>query len=94
MNVFEIFYGASHSERKSENVQKVRALLQRLDVLPLSLQASESAGSLLADLAAQGQIIEYRDALIAGIVLESKLTLVTRNKEHFGRIPKLKLETW
>ena len=94
INAFEIFYGASHSSKRVDNVQKVRTLLQRLDVLPFTLQASESAADVLADLAAGGEIIDYRDAMIAGIVLESGLTLVTRNKRHFSRIPKLKLEGW
>jgi tRNA(fMet)-specific endonuclease VapC len=94
VNAFEIFYGANHSKKRTENVQKVRTLLQRLDVLPLSLQASERAGELLADLAANGEPIEYRDAMISGIVLESGTTLVTRNRKHFSRVPKLKLEEW
>lgn len=68
--------------------------MQRLDVLPLTLQASERAGELLAELAFSGKLIEYRDAMIAGIVLESGMTFVTRNKSHFERIPKLKIEGW
>ncbi|MHB1868496.1 MAG: type II toxin-antitoxin system VapC family toxin [Nitrososphaerales archaeon] len=94
VNAFEIFYGANHSLRKAENVQKVRALLQRLDVAPFTLQSSERAGEILADLARSGELIDYRDAMIAGIVVESGLTLVTRNRKHFARIPKLKLEAW
>jgi tRNA(fMet)-specific endonuclease VapC len=73
-------------------VEKVKLLLQRLDVLPLTLEASELAGEQMANLAAKGEIIEYRDAMIAGIVLELGLTLVTRNKKHFSRIPVIKLE--
>jgi len=94
INAFELFYGANHSQRKSENVGKVRTLLRKLEVLPLSLEASETAGEILAGLASYGEGIDYRDAMIAGIVLESGFSLVTRNKKHFARIPKLKLETW
>ena len=94
VNALEIFYGANHSLRKAENVQKVRALLQRLDVAPFTLQSSERAGEILADLARSGELIDYRDAMIAGIVVESGLTLVTRNRKHFARISRLKLEAW
>src|ERR1700756_2987994 len=82
VNAFELFYGANHSQRKSENVGKVRTLLQKLEVQPLSLVASETAGEILADLAIEGEAIDYRDAMIAGIVLESGVSLVTRNKKH------------
>jgi len=94
INAFELFYGANHSQRKSHNVGMVKTMLQKLDVLPLSLKASEIAGEILSELASDGEIIDYRDALIAGIVLEIGCTLVTRNRKHFARIPKLKLEAW
>lgn len=94
VNAFEIFYGASRSRKKIENVQKVRSLLQRLDIVPLDLRSSERAGEILAELAANGEMIEYRDAMVAGIALESGLTIVTRNKKHFSRIPKLRIEEW
>jgi len=92
VNSLELFYGANHSQNRINNVQKVQLLLQRLDVFPLSLGASERAGELMANLAHKGEIIEYRDAMIAGIVLELGMTLVTRNKKHFARIPGIKLE--
>ena len=38
--------------------------------------------------------MDYRDAMIAGVVLENDLTLVTRNTAHFKRINGLKLEKW
>jgi tRNA(fMet)-specific endonuclease VapC len=92
VSALELFYGANHSKNKANNVENVRSLLQKLEVLPLTLGASELAGELMADLAQKGEIIEYRDAMIAGIVLELGITLVTRNKKHFVRIPRIKLE--
>ena len=91
VNSLELFYGANHSSNKAANLEKVRFLLERLDVLPLTLKASELAGVLMADLAQKGEIIEYRDAMIAGIVLELGMTLVTNNKKHFATIPGLKI---
>ena len=92
VSALELFYGANKSQNKDINVEKVRLLLQRLDVLPLTLSASELAGELMATLAQKGETIEYRDAMIAGIVLDSGMTLVTRNKKHFSRIPGIKIE--
>lgn len=94
INAFEIFYGANHSSRRAENLREVRKLLGRLDVIPFDLRSSEKAGEVLADLAERGEMIEFRDAMVAGIALESGLTLVTRNKRHFAKIDRLRLETW
>jgi predicted nucleic acid-binding protein len=41
-----------------------------------------------------GEPIDYRDAMLAAMVLENNLTLLTRNKAHFNRIKDLTLETW
>ncbi len=40
----------------------------------------------MADLDKIGKSIEFRDALIAGIVLEHKVMINTRNQEHFKRV--------
>lgn len=94
VSAFELFYGANISQNRDGNLQQVKSLLHKLDVLPVTLPGSELAGELMADLARQGEIIEYRDAMIAGTVLELGMILVTRNKKHFARIPKIKLEVW
>lgn len=94
INAFEIYYGANHSLKKQENVEQAKRLLQRLSVIPFDERSSERAGILLSNLASNGEIIDYRDAMIAGIVIEAGLTLVTKNKKHFERIPKIKIEEW
>ena len=94
VNAFELFYGAYKSREKNVNVQRTASLLDRLDVLPLSLESSEKAGEVLASLASTGEMIDFRDALIAGITLVNSLSLVTRNREHFARVKGLKVEQW
>ena len=68
----------------------MKALMGRLDILPLDYISSDKAGELLADLADDGKTIDFRDALIAGISITNNLSLVPRNKE----IKSLKLEQW
>ena len=46
---------------------------------------------LKADLAHRGRVIGDFDALIAATALHHRLTLVTRNVRHFGRIAELLL---
>lgn len=91
---FELLYGAYRSREKSDNVEKAKVLLGRLDVLPLDLGSSDKASEILASLADDGKAIDFRDALIAGISIANSLPLITRNNEHFSRIKGLKIEKW
>ena len=94
ISAFELFYGARRSVKTQTNVEKTKAMLARLDILPFEQDSAKTAGELLADLATQGRSIDFRDAMIAGIVKSNGLTFVTRNEEHFSRIRDLKLEVW
>lgn len=40
------------------------------------------------------KLIDFRDAMVAGVVVVNDLTLVSRNKTHFGRVKEMKLQTW
>jgi tRNA(fMet)-specific endonuclease VapC len=93
VNAFEVFYGAYRSQKRG-NVDEARRLLQRLHVLPFDQESSEKAGETLAGLAVQGEMVDYRDVMIAAIARTNGLTLVTRNREHFSRIKGLELEPW
>ena len=94
VNAFEIFFGASKSERKHENLKKASKLLERLTVFPLDLASSQKAAEISARLVAKGETIDFRDAMIAAIAMENGMTLVTRNKAHFKRIKGLQTEEW
>ena len=72
----------------------MKNLLERLDVLPLSMESSERAGENSAYLASQGESVDFRDAMIAAVAVSNGLTLVTNNKNHFSRFQDLELESW
>jgi tRNA(fMet)-specific endonuclease VapC len=94
INTFELFFGANKSARKNENIKEASKLLERLTVFPLDLLSSQIAAEISARLVAKGEIIDFRDAMIASIAIENSLILVTRNNAHFRRIKDLKLESW
>lgn len=94
VNAFELFYGASKSRLVEENLREAQKLLSRLELLPLSIGSAEKAGLLFGGLERKGLPIDFRDSMIAGIALEHKLTLVTRNRKDYGRINGLSLEEW
>jgi len=94
VNAFEVYFGANKSAKKDENVKQASKLLERLIVFPLDLSSSRKAAEISAKLVANGETIDFRDAMIAAIVEENGLTLVTRNISHFKRIKGLKTEKW
>jgi len=91
INSFELFYGAYRSVRRERNLAATKALLRRLVVVELSEAASEEAGKLLAMLESKGEGIDFRDILIAAISKTQEMALVTRNTEHFSKIPGLEV---
>ena len=94
VNAFEIYFGANKSNQKNQNVKETSKLLERLAVFPLDLTSSRRAGEISAKLVAKGETIDFRDSMIAAIVIENGLTLITRNKAHFKRVKDLKIEAW
>lgn len=86
VTAFELALGRSYRE----NPRPVHALLS-VPLLTLTRKAGLRGGSLLGELRRRGETIDVRDAMQAGICLESGTTLVTRNVAHFERVPGLRL---
>ncbi len=91
INSFELYYGAYKTKKRYANLSAVKNLLKRLVILQMSEEASEVAGEILGDLESKGQMIDFRDALIAGIAVVNGATLFTRNINHFNRIERVKI---
>jgi tRNA(fMet)-specific endonuclease VapC len=91
INSFELFYGAYRSKRQERNLTATRTLLNRLILLDLTGEASDEAGHILASLEKKGEVIGFRDALIAAIAITHKMTLATNDTEHFKRISSLQV---
>lgn len=86
---FELLAGA----RTSRQEKLIGELLAALPTLPLDSAAADRAAAVRRTLERKGLAIGMGDSLIAGIVLAHRGTLLTRNREHFERIPDLKLGT-
>jgi toxin FitB len=66
----------------------IRKLLLPYRELPIEQSTAERAGRLRRETSMQ-----LSDALIAATALAHKLTLVTRNRRDFERVPRLKLRS-
>lgn len=94
INAFELFYGAYKSTNRTRNLREVFKLLDRLVVLDFTLEASEVAGEITAQLETEGEMLDFRDIMIASIVKCNRMTIITRNINHFKRIEGLQIEKW
>lgn len=88
INVFELLSGAG-SDRSRESVER---MLEAMTILPLEDEAGRAAAEVRRALDTVGTPIGMADYLIAGICLASGAVLLTRNLEHFSRVPDLRLD--
>lgn len=86
---FELLAGASGTRQQ----KLVGQLLEALPCLPLDAAAADQAAEVRRGLEKRGQAIGMGDSLIAGIVLAHNGVLLTRNRQHFERVPGLTLGT-
>ncbi len=90
INLFELYYGAYKTGRL-KNIKAVDELASRLEISKLTEKSAKISGRIIAELESDGEIIDFRDALIAGVVIENGAVLFTRNVKHFRRVKGLKL---
>jgi len=84
---FELLAGAN----SPSSLEKIQALLENLDIMPLDSRSAETAAGIQRQLGETGQGIGMADSLIAGITLARSAQLATQNQKHFARVPGLKL---
>jgi len=84
---FELGAGA----RSARQRKIVTELLDALPCLPLDREAADRAAEVRHSLERRGLAIGMADSLIAGITLESRGILLTRNRRHFERVEGLAL---
>ncbi len=90
----ELMNGAKKSSHVNDNIRRLNALSEIIDVIPFDKDAAVSYGDIRSDLEKKGMIIGGNDLLIAAHALSKDLTLVTNNVREFSRVDALKIENW
>lgn len=90
--LFELYYGASFSERVRHNL----AQIEEFGIPHLAFEAydARAAGEIRAALRRKATPIGPYDVLIAGQALARGLTVVTANVGEFERVEGLAVEDW
>jgi tRNA(fMet)-specific endonuclease VapC len=94
INVFEIYLGIHSSKTLAQEpgilekrTRKVDELITKLQVLPFARKEAIEAARILGELKRSGQMIEFRDGLIAGVAKANGITrVITQNEEDFRRV--------
>ncbi len=87
ISAFELWAGVKSKEEEGA----VHSLLEALTVLPLEDTGAKEAARIKRELDAKGFGIGMADSLIAGICIEKRGILLTRNRKHFERVPGLSI---
>jgi tRNA(fMet)-specific endonuclease VapC len=94
ITVSELQYGASKSDNRKLNLQRVEEFLTPLEILFYDYNAAKSYGEVRLSLEKKGEIIGPLDMLIAAHALSNDIVLVTNNEKEFQRVNHLKIENW
>ena len=86
----EIYEGIYYGRDPQRSEAVFRQFLRSVDVLPLNRSIMQRFARLRGDLRQRGQLIGDPDILIAATALYYNLTLLTRNKNHYQRVPLLR----
>ena len=89
----ELFYGASYSEKRDENIQRIFSFLVDAELVPCDVETSQLYGEIKAALRTKGSPIPENDIWIAASAKQHELTLVTRDR-HFEKVDDVSLVRW
>jgi tRNA(fMet)-specific endonuclease VapC len=90
----ELLYGAERSANKEKSLAIINEFITDLDIeiLGLSQEIMKIYAKIKCSLEKKGKRLDEFDLLIGSTALQHSMTIVTRNLEHFKRIPDLKIE--
>lgn len=89
VTVMELWEGIQLSDASAAERRAVEELLTDIDELPFDRECATTAGQLNAELIEAGTPIDGSDVMIAATALVHDRPVVTRNVDHFERIPDL-----
>ena len=90
----ELLYGAWKSQRRQENLAKVRRLREIFPIVEATNGIMETYAAIKANIETRGKPLDDFDLVIASTAISLGYRLVTNNERHFRRIKELQLENW
>lgn len=88
ITVLEVIKGL-HKMQRSAEIDRFRAALSSMEVIPISTEEAIEAGRIYAELESIGRPIGRADPMVAAVAIVHGLVLVTGNESHYRRIQDL-----
>lgn len=86
----ELLYGAYNSNRKEENVSKIKLFIENIPILYCDEDTADEYGKIKSKLKRKGKPIPENDIWIAAIASQYNLTLIT-NDYHFKEVDNISI---
>ncbi|WP_155322060.1 PIN domain-containing protein [Desulfosarcina ovata] len=90
----ELMNGAKKSRWVDDNVRRLNALSELIEVLAFDRDAAVVYGDVRSDLEKRGLVIGGNDLFIAAHALSLGYPLVTNNQREFSRVKGLMIDNW
>jgi tRNA(fMet)-specific endonuclease VapC len=93
LTLAELRFGAE-AKRSQRLHRLISTFIESVEVVPFDQRAADRFATVAASRARRGEPIGTFDTLMAAHALSLRLTFVTNNTQHFGRVVGLKTENW
>ncbi|MBD3361561.1 PIN domain-containing protein [Candidatus Woesearchaeota archaeon] len=90
----ELFKGAHKSADTEKAVNLVMDFYKNIRVLNFDLASSNLFGLNFSLLEKKGRKIPEADIMIASLAASNNCVLITKDKNHFNKLPGLNIEVW
>lgn len=91
LTVCELYKGVFLSAHRDEHKRQLESFLRTVQVLDLTVKASEVYGQIYEKLKSAGKPTQDFDLLIAAIVIAHNRTFITKDIKDFRNIPGIKI---
>jgi predicted nucleic acid-binding protein len=88
ITIAELWHGVERAtgKHRATREQYLRAVLERMPIVPYTEQTAYEHGRIWAELEASGKRIGFYDLIVGATALERGSKVATFNKRHFGQI--------
>lgn len=95
MTLYELYWGIGYVDRPQAERDAVDAVLDTKETYPVTPEIARKAGRIAGSLSRQGNLLnDPGDELIGATGLVHEEPVLTKNVDHFERIPDLQVETY
>lgn len=95
MTVYELYWGVGYVETAAEERDRIDAVLDTKEIYDVTPEIARKAGRIAGDLSRRGEPVhDPGDEIIGATGVVHDEPVLTRNTDHFERIPGLEVETY